>query len=560
MRRVAYGLLVVLTCASAVVWGDDHRRAHARPLEITCPGALPSRLRTNQPAQVIARNGTNLRESPGINAPLLRGLPENAVILVLAGPVCSDGYAWWEVRHEGRTGWTAEAGRSDYWLLSLAPEYRQLTYDNVRLLLDRRIAPSGTAERKLRTPVYRADGMELVSLPHIRFSFDDRTAQANVSVFDVGEYNPLLAGALDRLDVLIRTRPDYLDMFALPPQLPATDMQRILIAQAQFLNFDGGTGLRFVGYFSHSPGAITADDLYYIYLGLTDDESQFVQAFIPLRADFLPLAGYDDLPYAQYLARAQDILDHAAPERFSPSLAVLDDLIDQLQITPRRTPPANIAQLGRMSFTVPESVSRQGAVGVSVPADDPRTAAFPLPAHTRFTLNGVPTLGDLPHVAVFPAAEYNFQFVGAIDELTRYLQARVPTAEPPQRLPIAENRARLIAAQVAYLDFENGAGVRFVIVFREGVAPITADRATYVYLGITADGAQFVQALIPLTAGALPATPPPDYDASAFIGAPDDFVAYVAQARRDLDNASPQSFTPRLDALDSMMRSLNTRR
>lgn len=39
---------------------------------------------------------------------------------MLAGPECSGGFAWWQVRYGGQIGWTAEGGDGVYWLEPVA--------------------------------------------------------------------------------------------------------------------------------------------------------------------------------------------------------------------------------------------------------------------------------------------------------------------------------------------------------------------------------------------------------------------------------------------------------
>lgn len=517
-----------------------------------CPGALPSRMVVNQPGRVIAPNGTNLRAAPGINGELVGGAPVNAEFTVLDGPVCADGFTWWEIAYRNRVGWSAEGDDQDYWLESLSPLYQPIRYENVELLVDYAIARNIGVERKERAPLYRGGAVELVTLPHVRFAFPDESGLANVSVFPVAEYNALLGGGLDSLHALLNTRPDYLDMFALPAGLPATDVPRLLTTQPRYLNFDGGTGVRFIGYFDYESDGVDSGDLYYVYLGLTDDNSRLVQVFLPVQTGIVP--PLDATPWVQYLAQVQSILDNADSAQFTPTLNTFDDLIDKLKITPQTPPQTEDIAYARVRFSVNRIITR-GARGETVQAA-PASAPLPLPRHTSFYFEDFPTLDNQPQISVFPAAEYNFTFAGAIDELKRAMITNSPTPEVPQRLPIIANKTQVLIAQPQIITFQNGRGLRFLTYLRgtsEPIRPITAARVAYVFVGLTSDELSFVQVLVPLNATMFPEVQPADFDAVAFASTYED---YLAQARRDLNAASPQSFEPRLDALDAMVQSI----
>lgn len=103
-------------------WGPGVWRTYTGPLEaavsgFVCFGAPEPRLQTGADARVVVGQGANnLRAEPDTSAALLGAIPEGAVISVVDGPVCADGYAWWQVEAGGQTGWTAEGEGLEYWL------------------------------------------------------------------------------------------------------------------------------------------------------------------------------------------------------------------------------------------------------------------------------------------------------------------------------------------------------------------------------------------------------------------------------------------------------------
>ena len=59
---------------------------------------------------------SNVRIGPGLDYSRVGEVPGSAEFDVLDGPICADGFAWWQVHFENTTGWTAEGQDENYWL------------------------------------------------------------------------------------------------------------------------------------------------------------------------------------------------------------------------------------------------------------------------------------------------------------------------------------------------------------------------------------------------------------------------------------------------------------
>lgn len=84
--------------------------------DFECPGTLAPRLRVGDTARVIPGPANNLRTGPGLSAGRNGQIPGGGVFTVTGGPVCADGYVWWEIDYNGVIAWTAEAAPDEYWL------------------------------------------------------------------------------------------------------------------------------------------------------------------------------------------------------------------------------------------------------------------------------------------------------------------------------------------------------------------------------------------------------------------------------------------------------------
>jgi hypothetical protein len=90
--------------------------------EKDCSGAPVSQLKPGGHAVVNNQQKTpnNLRTKPDPKAPILGMInPGEGMAILDEAPVCAGGYLWWNVRTDksGKTGWTAEGGDGDYWLV-----------------------------------------------------------------------------------------------------------------------------------------------------------------------------------------------------------------------------------------------------------------------------------------------------------------------------------------------------------------------------------------------------------------------------------------------------------
>ena len=87
-----------------------------RALLTPCPSAPPTRLIVQERGQVTDTDERlNLRVGPGIDFRILTLIEPLEVFIVLEGPRCADGYAWYQIDYQGREGWIAEGDLNQYY-------------------------------------------------------------------------------------------------------------------------------------------------------------------------------------------------------------------------------------------------------------------------------------------------------------------------------------------------------------------------------------------------------------------------------------------------------------
>jgi len=83
-----------------------------------------TRLAVGEYARVTPGEPNSVRSEPGKSGNLIAKIPAGALVWILDGPVCADGYVFWKVEHitiPGGYGWTAEGDGVEYWLEPYKP-------------------------------------------------------------------------------------------------------------------------------------------------------------------------------------------------------------------------------------------------------------------------------------------------------------------------------------------------------------------------------------------------------------------------------------------------------
>ncbi|QPC83859.1 hypothetical protein G4Y79_05625 [Phototrophicus methaneseepsis] len=125
------------------------------------------------------------------------------------------------------------------------------------------------------------------------------------------------------------------------PILPILNAAQTIVSQPEYLRFGSGEGVRYIAYYSQSAEPLTANDLFYVYTGLSDDGQYVVSAIFPLFAGFLPqgrtvyeIADIDQfmMNYRTYLDGVLlqiNVMDSSA---YSPNIQLLDALVASITV------------------------------------------------------------------------------------------------------------------------------------------------------------------------------------------------------------------------------------
>lgn len=102
---------------------------------ITCSGNLPSRMEKGSTGRITPGLGNNLREQASTHDRLLDVIPTGAGFIMLDGPVCAEGFTWWQVQYVNQIGWTVEATADEYWIEQLVPAQPRICSGSLPSLL-----------------------------------------------------------------------------------------------------------------------------------------------------------------------------------------------------------------------------------------------------------------------------------------------------------------------------------------------------------------------------------------------------------------------------------------
>lgn len=140
------------------------------------------------------------------------------------------------------------------------------------------------------------------------------------------------------------------------PHLPERNAAQILHARATRLTFKNGGGIRYLTQYVQDFSPVVSKSMFYTFQGLTDDGRFYVSAVLPVGSDAVPhdiptaqeqgfdsfTFNFDRTGYESYLAEQQAQVERLDDADFTPDLAVLDALMQSLDLTEYEGPAVEI--------------------------------------------------------------------------------------------------------------------------------------------------------------------------------------------------------------------------
>lgn len=221
-----------------------------------------------------------------------------------------------------------------------------VSYEGISFSFDDAIATSVAAE----TVPVQEDEYDVPWLPipeHVEFTFmgyalPDTFHDPRIYVYPADEFaatneaaEPIIADLRNFLDERPSTAPNGI------PFLPLFNAGQMFQAHIDYVDFQNGTGVRFVTQYSQAAIPINNQELFYTFQGLTADGSYYVAAVLPVSNPILPADGTDipgDDPMAfsenfeSYLGEITAQLEAQGVHTFTPDLTLLDGMFQSLRV------------------------------------------------------------------------------------------------------------------------------------------------------------------------------------------------------------------------------------
>lgn len=246
------------------------------------------------------------------------------------------------------------------------------------------------------------------------------------------------------------------------------------------------------------------------------------------------------------------------PTAAAPTVGVSTMVAGTLQAMTPAAPAGLSVAYNNVSLVVPPGLATGTTNGTTADVEFPyvNPSGGPMPQHTKIILTGYPLQGTLfePQITVFRSAEYA-QYGALTQDTVSALQAlRYAAGQPlPKGFP-----SGVLDAQIQAVDFASGHGLRYLTQFDEAPLPVNNHELFYYFQGLTTDGSQYVQVILPVQAAFLAAD---DNPSSALPpgGVPfdmNDLKTYFGAVAAKLNATAPDQFTPSLPALDALVHSI----
>jgi hypothetical protein len=224
------------------------------------------------------------------------------------------------------------------------PITTNLTCNNLSLYLDPALASGTNCEIIPEI----AEGMEVypqyTRLTLEGFVLSEKFFSPHISVFPVQRFSELLPDFIpERVSTLQALNNGGATGDSLP-FLPVFNAGQVFHAQYRVIPFSTGGGIRYLTEFAQYLAPVNNTDLFYTYQGVTNDGQFWVSVILPVNLPFLPAdainppggLSWEEFSnnYGSYIVDMINQLDSQPVENYTPSLAVIDELVSSINIQP----------------------------------------------------------------------------------------------------------------------------------------------------------------------------------------------------------------------------------
>ncbi len=324
---------------------------------------LAPRATVGETATVAPGASNNIRNIPLVSGDRVGRVSAGEVFQVIAGPVCGDGYTWWQIEYEAVTGWTAASNQTEYFITpqttaATPGEVIAYEFNGFGLTLPLSVADSVQgAFVNSGNPVEGTSNADPATRypPYVEFTFegyaDAATMQGDtpfIRVYTVESFDPLETQpgiqARDTIQTLSNifnsgnSNVPMADSYQ-PGNIPdfSPGVGQAMLAQVAYLDFQDGRGLRFLTGYTQGAALVNNTTLVYRYQALTADGDYFIDAHFPIDAPQNPPEPPEnpDDPFSVpegYPDALRNFYNNYLPDDYTPSLNALDSLIESFDV------------------------------------------------------------------------------------------------------------------------------------------------------------------------------------------------------------------------------------
>jgi len=230
------------------------------------------------------------------------------------------------------------------------PTGMAVSYENVSFVIPNGLASAANPEKMTAVDTNSGAPWEIAPT-HLRFSLTGYPLQGKffepqIFVYSADAYaqvNPAAGEQIERLKKAAVGSPLLNETL---PNVPFFNAAHLIAARIQLLNFQNGSGVRELTQYDQYPAPINNHELFYHFEGLTSDNQYYIIAVLPLTAPMLSEDEKPDSPVPAggvpipdgvgpnntYYFLVTEKLNSQAPDTFTPSITMLDALIQSILV------------------------------------------------------------------------------------------------------------------------------------------------------------------------------------------------------------------------------------